>query len=160
MEYPVCLADSCVGTLYVCPRGEETELRAVCRGTEKGLYRLYVQGNRGEVLLGVTEDGGLRRCFSRELLAPAGELRRGVLRPCGFIVGLGIGFLVSWLIMPENEDAYGEHAEMVVFALLCIDGAAGTLCAGAGPVAGGGALPDPGAVLLCKRGAGTGDVPL
>ena len=49
MEYPVCLADSCVGTLYVCPRGEETELRAVCRGTEKGLYRLYVQGNRGEV---------------------------------------------------------------------------------------------------------------
>lgn len=57
MEYPVCLADSCVGTLYVCPRGEETELRAVCRGTEKGLYRLYVQGNRGEVLLGVTEDG-------------------------------------------------------------------------------------------------------
>ncbi len=27
----------------------------------------------------------------------------GVLRPCGFIVGLGIGFLVSWLIMPENE---------------------------------------------------------
>ena len=64
MEYPVCLADSCVGTLYVCPRGEETELRAVCRGTEKGLYRLYVQGNRGEVLLGVTEDGGLRRCFS------------------------------------------------------------------------------------------------
>ena len=79
MEYPVCLADSCVGTLYVCPRGEETELRAVCRGTEKGLYRLYVQGNRGEVLLGVTEDGGLRRCFSRELLAPAGELRRGFL---------------------------------------------------------------------------------
>ena len=40
------------------------------------------------------------------------------------------------------------------------DGAAGTLCAGAGPVAGGGARPDPGAVLLCKRGAGTGDVPL
>ena len=62
MEYPVCLADSCVGTLYVCPRGEETELRAVCRGTEKGLYRLYVQGNRGEVLLGVTEDGVLRPC--------------------------------------------------------------------------------------------------
>ena len=51
VEYPVCLADSCVGTLYVCPRGEETELRAVCRGSEKGLYRLYVQGNRGEVLL-------------------------------------------------------------------------------------------------------------
>ena len=51
----------------------------------------------------------------------------GVLRPCGFIVGLGIGFLVSWLIMPENEDAYGEHAEMVVFALLCICGGLGML---------------------------------
>ena len=121
----------------MCPRGEETELRAVCRGTEKGLYRLYVQGNRGEVLLGVTEDGGLRRCFSRELLAPAGELRRGVLRPCGG---------TAWVSLPTAGDG--------------ADGAAGALCAGAGPVAGGGALPDPGAVLLCKRGAGTGDVPL
>ena len=138
MEYPVCLADSCVGTLYVCPRGEETELRAVCRGTEKGLYRLYVQGNRGEVLLGVTEDGGLRRCFSRELLAPAGELRRGVLRP------RSAG--TAWVSLPTAGDG--------------ADGAAGALCAGAGPVAGGGTLPDPGAVLLCKRGAGTGDVPL
>ena len=96
MEYPVCLADSCVGTLYVCPRGEETELRAVCRGTEKGLYRLYVQGNRGEVLLGVTEDGGLRRCFSRELLAPAGELRRGVLRPWTARQGRCVRALVPW----------------------------------------------------------------
>ena len=44
--------------------------------------------------------------------------------------------------------------------LIGTDGAAGALCAGGGPVAGGGTLPDPGAVLLCKRGAGTGDVPL
>ena len=29
--------------------------------------------------------------------------------------------------MPENEDAYGEHAEMVVFALLCICGGLGML---------------------------------
>lgn len=141
MEYPVCLADSCVGTLYVCPRGEETELRAVCRGTEKGLYRLYVQGNRGEVLLGVTEDGGLRRCFSRELLAPAGELRRGVLRPCGGEAPERRGFLSR---LPEM--ARTARQGRCVRAL--------------GPVAGGGALPDPGAVLLCKRGAGTGDVPL
>lgn len=50
----------------------------------------------------------------------------GVLRPCGFIVGLGIGFLVSWLIMPENEDAYGEHAEMssVHSCVLAADSAA------------------------------------
>lgn len=141
VEYPVCLADSCVGTLYVCPRGEETELRAVCRGTEKGLYRLYVQGNRGEVLLGVTEDGGLRRCFSRELLAPA----RGIApRRAAAVRRRSAG--TAWVSLPTAGDG--------------ADGAAGALCAGAGPVAGGGALPDPGAVLLCKRGAGTGDVPL
>ena len=29
--------------------------------------------------------------------------------------------------MPENEDAYGEHAEMVVLALLCICGGLGML---------------------------------
>ena len=40
MEYPVCLADSCVGTLYVCPRGEETELRALVPGREGGLFPL------------------------------------------------------------------------------------------------------------------------
>ena len=51
----------------------------------------------------------------------------GVLRPCGFFIGLGIGFLVSWLIMPENKDSYGEYAEMVVFALLCICGGLGML---------------------------------
>lgn len=32
----------------------------------------------------------------------------GVLRPCGFIVGLGIGFLVSWLIMPEMRMRMGN----------------------------------------------------
>ena len=49
----------------------------------ESLARGVLEGKRDQVLLGVTEDGGLRRCFSRELLAPAGELRRGVLRPCG-----------------------------------------------------------------------------
>ena len=116
MEYPVCLADSCVGTLYVCPRGEETELRAVCRGTEKGLYRLYVQGNRGEVLLGVTEDGGLRRCFSRELLAPAGELRCGVLRPCGGEAPERRGFLSR---LPEMARTARQGEPFPIPELFC-----------------------------------------
>lgn len=81
MEYPVCLEGTRVGTLYVCPTAEDAELRAVCR-TAPGLYRLYLRGNVGEVLLGITEDGCLRRRFSRELLSPAGEMLRGELRSC------------------------------------------------------------------------------
>ena len=58
------------------PSGDQPQaIEKLAAGLEAGL--------RQQVLLGVTEDGGLRRCFSRELLAPAGELRRGVLRPCG-----------------------------------------------------------------------------
>ena len=58
------------------PSGDQPQaIEKLAAGVEAGLDE--------QVLLGVTEDGGLRRCFSRELLAPAGELRRGVLRPCG-----------------------------------------------------------------------------
>lgn len=83
MEYPVCLDGQRAGTLYLWMEGEEFVLRAVCRGAARGLYRLYLQGSGGEVLLGVTEDGCLRRRFSAGLLHPAGEVRCGVLRRCG-----------------------------------------------------------------------------
>ena len=83
MEYPVCMDDRRVGTLYVSAAGSDTDLRAVCRGVEKGLYRLYLRGGRGEVPLGVTEDGCLHRVFSPALLAPAGDVRCAVLRRCG-----------------------------------------------------------------------------
>ena len=83
MEYPVCMDDRRVGTLYVSAAGSDTELRAVCRVTEKGLYRLYLRGGGGEVSLGVTEDGCLHRVFSPALLAPAGNIRCAVLRRCG-----------------------------------------------------------------------------
>ena len=83
MEYPVCMDDRRVGTLYVSAAGSDTDLRAVCRGTEKGLYRLYLRGGGGEVSLGVTEDGCLHRVFSPALLAPAGDMRCAVLRRCG-----------------------------------------------------------------------------
>lgn len=100
-----------------------------------GRVFFHLQNHRGiGPPQGAADDGGgIRR--NPELCRERGgsfrmEILRdvyGVLRPCGFIVGLGIGFLVSWLIMPENEDAYGEHAEMVVFALLCICGGLGML---------------------------------
>ena len=57
MEYPVCMDDRRVGTLYAFAAGGDTDLRAVCRSVEKGLYRLYLRGCGGEVPLGVTEDG-------------------------------------------------------------------------------------------------------
>ena len=83
MEYPVCMDDRRVGTLYAFAAGGDTDLRTVCRGAEKGLYRLYLRGGGGEVSLGVTEDGCLHRVFSPALLAPAGDIRCAVLRRCG-----------------------------------------------------------------------------
>ena len=83
MEYPVCLEGRHAGTLYVCPEGDDVALRAVCGDVTPGLYRLYLRGSGGEAALGVTEDGCLRRRFSRELLAPAGDIRCAELRPCG-----------------------------------------------------------------------------
>ena len=74
MEYPVCMDDRRVGTLYVSAAGGDTDLRAVCRGAEKELYRLYLRGGGGEVPLGVTEDGCLHRVFSPALLAPVGDI--------------------------------------------------------------------------------------
>ena len=93
MEYPVCMDDRRVGTLYVNAAGGDTELRALCRGVDKGLYRLYLRGGGGEVPLGVTEDGCLHRVFSPALLAPAGDIRCAVLRRCGGGTSPRPGFL-------------------------------------------------------------------
>ena len=71
MEYPVCMGDRRVGTLYVSAAGSDTDLRAVCRGAEKGLYRLYLRGGGGEVSLGVTEDGCLQYSHGMILLERA-----------------------------------------------------------------------------------------
>ena len=57
MEVPVCLDGRRVGTLYVEPAGTDTSFRAACTGLPAGLYRLYVCGVGGQLLLGVTEDG-------------------------------------------------------------------------------------------------------
>ena len=74
MEYPVCMGDRRVGTLYVSAAGSDTDLRAVCRGAGKGLYRLYLRGGGGEVPLGVTEDGCLHRRFSAAMTTPLGTV--------------------------------------------------------------------------------------
>lgn len=83
MEIPVCREGRQVGTLWAYADGTDVELRAVCRETERSLYRLYLRGSGGRVLLGVTEDGCLHRRFSRELLAPAGTMNAAELCPCG-----------------------------------------------------------------------------
>ena len=113
VEYPVCMDDRRVGTLYVNAAGGDTELRALCRGAEKGLYRLYLRGSGGEVPLGVTEDGCLHRVFSPALLAPAGDFRCAVLRRCGGGEAPRPGFLAC--LPPEARVARrGGRAEVTI----------------------------------------------
>ena len=74
MEVPVCLEKRRVGTLAVTPSGADTVFRVRCTGLPAGLYRLYVCGDGGELLLGVTEDGCLHRRFSAAMTAPLGAV--------------------------------------------------------------------------------------
>ena len=134
MEYPVCMDDRRVGTLYVSAAGGDTDLRTVCRGVGKGLYRLYLRGGGGEVSLGVTEDGCLHRVFSPALLAPAGGIRCAVLRRCGGDASRP-GLLAR--LPPEAHTVWR-----------------GGLRGGDDPVAGGAAVPAGGAVLLRPPGTG------
>ena len=66
-----------------CVRGERRRSCGRVPGNGEGTVPSVRAGQQGRGAAGRHRDGGLRRCFSRELLAPAGELRRGVLRPCG-----------------------------------------------------------------------------
>ncbi|MFR8916442.1 MAG: hypothetical protein ACLVGP_02775 [Oscillospiraceae bacterium] len=74
MEVPVCLEKRRVGTLAVTPSGTDTVFRVRCTGLPAGLYRLYVCGDGGELLLGVTEDGCLHRRFSAAMTTPLGAV--------------------------------------------------------------------------------------
>ena len=74
MEVPVCLEKRRVGTLTVTPSGADTVFRVRCTGLPAGLYRLYVCGDGGELLLGITEDGCLHRRFSTAMTAPLGTV--------------------------------------------------------------------------------------
>lgn len=82
MELPLCYRGQCVGTLTVRQTEDGGDF-AACGHVAQGLYRLYLQGEEGELLLGVTENGALRRRFSSAFLAPVGTPLRGVLRQGG-----------------------------------------------------------------------------
>lgn len=81
VEVPVCLNARRVGTLRMEPSGADTVFRACCAGLPTGLYGLYACGGRGELLLGVTEDGCLHRRFSAAMTAQAGDVTRCEARP-------------------------------------------------------------------------------
>ena len=81
MEVPVCLEKRRVGTLAVTPSGTDTVFRVRCTGLPAGLYRLYVCGDGGELLLGVTEDGCLHRRFSAAMTTPLGTVTRCRAQP-------------------------------------------------------------------------------
>ena len=81
MEVPVCLEKRRVGALTVTPSGADTVFRVRCTGLPAGLYRLYVCGDGGELLLGVTEDGCLHRRFSAAMTAPLGTVTRCCAQP-------------------------------------------------------------------------------
>ena len=51
MEVPVWLEKRGVGTLAVTPAGTDTVFHVRCTGLPAGLYRLYVCGDGGELLL-------------------------------------------------------------------------------------------------------------
>jgi len=80
MDCPLLLGQKPVGTLRVTAAGEDTCF-TVEGAVSPGLYRVYAQGDRGELLLGVWEGGVLRRRFSRSLVRPVGTVRRGCVRP-------------------------------------------------------------------------------
>lgn len=75
IELPLFVKEKPAGTVHVeAAEGEMCFTVAVPR-LPPGLWRITLQGTTGEVLLGVTETGALHRRLSRQLLAPAGQLR-------------------------------------------------------------------------------------
>jgi hypothetical protein len=76
VDYPLYLAGRRVGVLHVTVRGADTRFEARAPAL-RGLHRIYVQGERGRLLLGAAEDGTLGRSFSPALTAPIGRIQCG-----------------------------------------------------------------------------------
>ncbi len=75
MELPLYIKNRQVGTVQAEAKEGETLFTVTVPRLAPGLWRITLQGTSGEVLLGVTETGTLRRRLSRQLLSPAGQLR-------------------------------------------------------------------------------------
>ena len=83
-KYSVCWNDESCGELSVWAEGLYTCFRACCHLPEEGLWCIWVEGDQGELRLGVVEPQGGRaeisRRFSGYMTAPVGRVLRGELR--------------------------------------------------------------------------------
>lgn len=83
MTYPVYIGDRATGTMTVTAAGRDTVFELRCPDPEPGLWRAWVQGEKGRLDLGLLEGGRLRRRFSRRLTASLGGVRWAGAEPCG-----------------------------------------------------------------------------
>lgn len=75
MELPLWMDQQTVGGVLMHPGTWAVDFTLHDVKLPPGLWRIVLQGDRGEVLLGLTETGGLHRQLSGQLLAGAGKLR-------------------------------------------------------------------------------------
>lgn len=71
MDYPVFSNGEELGVLRV--RSVETDMCFELSGMPSGLYRVWVEGEQGRLLLGLMENGRLRRRFSPNITRPIGR---------------------------------------------------------------------------------------
>lgn len=86
-KFPLIYAGRSVGELTVEQEGLYTRFSAVCHLPKEGVWCAWVVGEQGELRIGVLEPCGLEasisRRFSNRQVAPLGALRGGELRPAG-----------------------------------------------------------------------------
>ena len=84
-KFPLLWDGRSVGELTTEREALYTWFEARCRLPEKGLWCAWAVGDRGELRLGVLEPCGdraaIRRRFSAQLTGPVGRLQWGELRP-------------------------------------------------------------------------------
>ena len=82
--YPVYQGENGIGEAELVPEGMYVRVLCRCRKREDGLYRFYLSGAKGELLLGVAEPiGNAMECVCRVTLRQIealGEAERVVLR--------------------------------------------------------------------------------
>ncbi len=59
MTYPVYIGDRAAGTMTVTAAGQDTVFELRCPDPEPGLWRAWVQGEKGRLDLGLLEGGSL-----------------------------------------------------------------------------------------------------
>ena len=84
-KFPLMQGCFSVGELITEQEALYTWFEARCRLPGEGLWCAWAVGDRGELRLGVLEPCGdratIRRRFSARLTAPLGKLRQGEIRP-------------------------------------------------------------------------------